>query len=101
MQNDNELRSLLDDRILRVCRQLSVTVSAFDGVQSVGSAIGELSFSLLIQKNPHEQPLAAHPDHETKPVADRAIPMWLVGRRHDEASCQGSHPNDCFQSKAE
>ena len=75
MQDDNELRSLLDDRMLRVCRQLRVTGSAFDGVQSVGSAIGELSFSLLIQKNPHEQPLAAHPDHETEPVADRAIPM--------------------------
>ena len=61
--------------MLRVCRQLRVTVSAFDGVQSVGSAIGELSFSLLIYKNPHEQPLAARPDHETEPVADRTIPM--------------------------
>ena len=44
--------------------------SAFDSEQSVGSAIDELNFSLLIQKNPHEQPLTVHPrssgcGHET------------------------------------
>ena len=59
--DDNELRSSRNDRLLRVCRQQHVAGSAFGSEQSVGSAIDELNFSLLIQKNPHEQPLAAHP----------------------------------------